>query len=146
MPTAAKLISALALAVVLYVATVNYIPGLPEGTQVGWIREIAALTGLLCGWFVVGRKPESRLSEAISSGIKGAVVGCFWVLLVAAGYQMIRRALMMMYDGVIDAVLGVFERLIELGALLFTPGVAGVLMVGGGLVGVLARWSARRWT
>lgn len=146
MPTAAKLTSALALAVVLWVATVNYLPGLPEGTQAGWIREIAALTGLLCGWFIVGRKPEHRVSEAISSGIKGAVVGCFWVLLVASGYQMIDRAMMMMYDGVIDAVLGVFERMIELGRLLFTPGVIGVLLVGGSLVGVLARWSARRWT
>lgn len=146
MPTAAKLVAAVFLAAVMFVATVNYIPGLPEGTQVGRIREIAAGIGLLSGWFVLGRAPGKTASEAVSAGIKGALIACFWVLVVAAGYQMIRRSMRMMYDGVMEAVLGVFEQMIELGAPLFVPGVLGVLLAGGALAGLAARMAQRRWT
>lgn len=145
MPTAAKLVAAFALALVMFVATVNYIPGLPEGTQTGYIKEIAAGIGLLCGWFFVGRTPGGNFAEALSNGLKGAVIATFWVLMVASGYMMIRRSMRMMYDGVIEAVLGVFEQLVELGALLFTPGVLGVLLGGGMLVGIAARGASRRW-
>ena len=145
MPTAAKLVAAIALAAVMYLATVTFIPGLPEGTQTGYIREIAAGIGFFCGWFFVGRAPGNTFPEAMSTGLKGAVIACFWVLLAASGYLMIRRSMRMMYDGAFDAVLGVFEQLIELGALLFVPGVIGVLLFGGLAVGAVTRGAARRW-
>ena len=145
MPTAAKLVAAIALAVVLSIATMNYIPGLPQGTQTGYIREIAAVIGFFCGWFFVGRSPGNTLPEAMSTGVKGAVIATFWVLMAASGYLMIRRSMRMMYDGVFDAVLGVFEQFIELGALLAVPGVLGVLMIGGLAVGAAARGASRRW-
>lgn len=145
MPTAAKLVAAITLAIVMYVATVNYIPGLPQGTQTGYITEIAALIGFLCGWFFVGKAPGETFSMALSNGLKGAIIASFWVLMVASGVVMIRRAMRMMYDGVMDAVLGVFEQLIELGGLIFVPGVLGVLLVGGMLVGAAARSAGRRW-
>ena len=73
------------------------------------------------------------------------MIATFWVLMAASGYLMIRRSMRMMYDGVFDAVLGVFEQFIELGALLAVPGVLGVLMIGGLAVGAAARGASRRW-
>lgn len=146
MPTAAKLFAALGLAIVLYLATAAYIPGLPEGMQVGRIREIAALVGFFSGWWLVGSKPGRSLSEAASTGVKGSVIACFWVLVFASGYQMIKRSLNMMFDGVFDAVLGVFEQMIELGAYLFVPNVMGLLLGGGMAVGAVTLWASRRWS
>ena len=70
----------------------------------------------------------------------GAVIACFWVLMAASVYLMIRRSTRMMYDGVFDAVLGVFDlEFLDLGALLFVPGVVGALLGGGMVAGALAR-------
>lgn len=145
MPTAAKLVAAAALAAVMYLAALAYIPGLPQGTQTGYIREIAAAIGLLSGWFFVGTKPGGTFAEGLSNGVKGAVIACFWVLIFASGYMMIKRSMRMMYDGVFDAVLGVFEQMIELGALLFVPSVIGLLFGGGMIVGAVTRAAGRRW-
>lgn len=146
MPTAAKFVAALALAVVMFVATVNYIPGLPEGTQVHNIREIAAAIGFICGWFVVGPQPGNTFAESLSNGVKGALVAAFFILILVSAYTMIKRAMRMMYDGVMDAVLGVFQQFVEFAALLFAPGVIGVLLVGGVVVGLLTKWASRRWS
>ncbi len=145
MPTAAKLIAAVALAAVMFMATLAYIPGLPEGTQTKWYTQIAALVGFICGWFLVGRAPDASIGEAMSAGVKGSAVACFWILMLVAGYVMLRRSMRMMYDGVFDAVLGVFDQFLEFGALIFVPEVLGWLFGGGAMVGLLARLAVRRW-
>ncbi len=146
MPTAAKFVAALALAIVMLVATVNYIPNLPDGTQIHRIREIAAAIGFVCGWWIIGPQPGHTLAESLSNGLKGALVATFWVLMVAASFTMIQRSIRMMYDGVMDAVLGVFQQLVDFGSLIFTPGVLGVVVIGGMGVGAVARATARRWS
>jgi hypothetical protein len=145
MPTAARLVAAFALAAVMYLATLQYIPGLPEGTQTGRIAEIAAGVGAICGWMFVGNAPGKTFAEGLSNGTKGAAIACFWVLMGASVYMMIRKSMRMMYDGVSEAVLGVFEHFIELGALLFVPGVSGVLLGGGMIAGALTRGAGKRW-
>lgn len=146
MPTAAKIVAAVALAIVMYVATVTYIPNLPEGTQVHQIREIAAAIGFACGWWIIGPRPGLTLTESLSTGLKGALVATFWTLMAAASYTMLKRSMRMMYDGVMDAVLGVFQQLVDFGALTFSPGVLGVVGIGGMMVGALARGASRRWS
>jgi hypothetical protein len=145
MPTAAKLVAAFLLAIVMYVATVNYLPRLPQGTQIGYITAISAAIGSICGWLFVGNSLGNHLGEAVSNGLKGAVIALVWVLMFASVYQMIRLSMRDMYDGVFDAVLGVFARFLELSGLIFAPGVLGVIFVGGGIVGVAARSASKRW-
>lgn len=146
MPTAAKIVAALALAIVMYVATVNYIPNLPEGTQVHRIREIAAGIGFVCGWWIIGPQPGLTFMESLSNGLKGALVATFWTLMAAASYTMLQRSMRMMYDGVMEAVLGVFQQLVDFGALALAPGVVGVVVIGGMMAGAVARGTARRWS
>jgi hypothetical protein len=145
MPTAAKFAAALCLAFVLYIATINYIPALPEGTQTKGIAEIAAGIGCLCGWLFVGPKPGRTSGKAISNGIKGALIAVFWVLMVAATYQMIRRSLRMMYDGAFEAVIGIFEQVLDLGGYVFVPGVLAWIFMGGLATGLITRAVSLRW-
>ena len=146
MPTAAKLVAAVMLAAVMALTVMNYIPNLPEGTQVGHLREIAAFVGLVTGWLAVGARPGESFADSLSNGLRGAAIATALVLLFGSGVVMINRSMHHMYDGPMDAVIGVFELVAKYGALMGTPGVVGTLIVGGALTGWLARGTSRRWS
>lgn len=145
MPTAAKFVAALIFAAVGYFAAQAYIPSLPEGTQTRGFREICAFIGLLCGWIVMGRRVGKPYSEAIGSGILTSVIIVFWALLLFSVYEMIQLSIKMRYDGPMDAVLGVFELMLEYGMALPRQGVLLALGVGGIVGGIAAEVANRLW-
>jgi hypothetical protein len=57
MPTAPKLFSAVFFALVAALAAHVFIPVLPEGTQTKMFRELSAVIGFFCGWFIMGDQP-----------------------------------------------------------------------------------------
>ena len=146
MPTATKLISAVFFALVAALAAHLFIPVLPEGTQIKLFREISAGIGLLCGWFVMGRSTQRGMVEAINRGLVTSVAILFWCLLVFSIYFMVRKSTRMMYDGPMDAVLGVLELMMEYGALLKHPATPVALLAGGVLGGALTEAVGRRWS
>lgn len=146
MPTAPKLFSALFFALVAALAAHLFIPVLPEGTQVKMFRELSAVIGFFCGWFILGRSTGHGMVEGINRGIVTSVAVLFWCLLLFSIYFMVRKSTRMMYDGPMDAVLGVFELMLEYGTLLRHPATPLVLLGGGVLGGVLAEAIGRRWT
>jgi uncharacterized membrane protein len=123
-----------------------FIPVLPEGTQIKMFRELSAVIGLFCGWFIMGRSTGRGMAEGLNRGLVTAVAVLFWCLLLFSIYFMIRKSTRMMYDGPMDAVLGVLELMLEYGSLLRYPATPAVLAVGGMLGGMLAEAVARRWS
>jgi hypothetical protein len=146
MPTAPKLFSAVFFALLAAVAAHLFIPVLPEGTQTKMFRELSAVIGFFCGWFIMGRSTGRGTTEAINRGLVTAVATLFWCLLVFSIYFMIRKSTRMMYDGPMEAVLGVLELMLEYGALLKHPTTPAVLIGGGILGGMLTEAVSRRWT
>lgn len=146
MPTAPKLFSAVFFALVAALAAHLFIPVLPEGTQIKMFRELSGVIGLLCGWFIMGRSTGRGMVEAINRGLVTSVAVLFWCLLLFSIYFMIRKSTRMMYDGPMEAVLGVFELMLEYGTLLRHPATPVVLLGGGVLGGVLAEAVGRRWS
>lgn len=146
MPTAAKLFSAVYFALLAALAAHLFIPVLPEGTQIKMFRELSAVIGLFCGWFIMGRSTGRGMVEGLNRGLVTAVAVLFWCLLLFSIYFMIRKSTRMMYDGPMDAVLGVLELMLEYGSLLRYPPTPAVLAVGGMLGGMLAEAVARRWS
>lgn len=145
MPTAAKLIAALAFAIVGAVAAHLFLPTLPEGTPPGLLRQVAAGVGVVCGWVLMGPRVGKGMGDAIGSGILTSAVMLFWVMLIFGIVTMIKRSMRMLYDGPMDAVLGVFELMYDYGKLLAAPATPVALVVGGALAGMLAEAAARRW-
>jgi len=146
MPTASKLVGAVLFAIVAAIAAHLFIPVLPEGTQVKLFREISAGIGFICGWRVMGRNTGRGMSEAVGTGIRTSVTTLFWVMLGFSIYQMVLRSTKMLYDGPMEAVVGVFDIMLGYGKLLIHPATPVALLVGGVVAGVLTEIAGRRWS
>ena len=145
MPTAAKLFAAIAFAVVAYLAAELFKPAMPEGTQFGFFSIICAVIGLLNGWLVMGALVGRGMTAAMGFGVRTSVTIAVWALLGFSIYEMILRSMKMRYDGPMEAILAVFDLMLERGQLMLTPEVLGTLFVGGILGGLLAEWAGRQW-
>lgn len=145
MPTAARLVAATMFALTGFFAALAYIPTLPEGTQVAWLEESAAIVGFLCGWLIMGRQAGYGVMSAFGNGISTAVGVVFWTALGWSLYEMIVRSTKMMYDGPMDAVLGVFDLMVDYGKLMLSAEFIGIVVVGGLIGGALTELAGRRW-
>lgn len=146
MPTASKLVAAACFALLGFIAAQAFIGHLPEGTVVGFFREFTAVIGFAVGWFVMGNLTRQGYGPAIGSGVRTSLTMVFWALLVFSIYLMIKKSMRMMYDGPMEAVVGVFSVMLDHGKLLLAPDMAIILLGGGAMAGVLAEWAGRRWS
>lgn len=146
MPTAAKLIAALFFAALGWVLADIYVPGLDRGPNVGRLREICALVGLICGWRVMGALVGLGMGLAAGSGLRTAATMAFFCFLGFSTYEMVLQSTKMVYEGPMEAVLGIFEIMVFYLAIALTPAFLGTLVVGGALGGWLAELTHRRAT
>lgn len=145
MPTAAKLFAAVAFAIVAWLAANAAIPGLPEGTRIGYFREITAAIGVIVGWRVMGLLTGKGYTTAMGLGVRTSVTIVFWVILGFALYEMVRLSLKKRYDGPMEALVSVFGIMIEYGRVLADVQVIAILLFGGMIGGFLAEFAGRRW-
>ena len=147
MPTASKLVSAIAFGLVALWAALSYIPHLPEGSSVGFFREIMAALGLLIGWRSMGRNAGRGFRQSCSYGLRTSVLIVFWALLGFSVYIMLQRSTQLIYHADAGrALLDVPRLMLDYGKLLVVPNVLIALVVGGLVGGLLAELTARRWS
>lgn len=145
MPTAPKLAAAVIFAIIGFFAVQLYLPHLLVKLPPGLLRESAAVLGLITGWRVMGRLTGHGYVEAIGAGIRTSVILVFWALLFFSINLMIKRAYKMMYDGPLEAVIGVFALMLEYGRALIAADVLVLLFAGGALGGLMVEWVGKRW-
>jgi hypothetical protein len=145
MPTAAKLVAAVMFAIVGWIAANVYVPIIGEGVSVGLFRELTGLIGAVAGWKVMGPSVGQGYRAAIGSGIKTVVVLVFFALLLFSIYEMVLMSMKMRYEGPTDAVLDVFQMMLETAQKMVTPQVLGVLLIGGAIGGAAAERAGQRW-
>ena len=145
MPTAAKLVAALAVALVGALAALAFTPHLPGETVPSLFVPICAGLGALTGWRVVGPLAGRGWQFAAATGLRGVFVLLLLALALFSVREMLLRAMDLRYRGVMDALLGVFDiawhHMLDMADPLF----AGTVVLGGLLAGFLAEWAARRW-
>ncbi|WP_395006431.1 TrgA family protein [Cypionkella sp.] len=147
MPTASKLVAAVIFAVLGFAAVDALAAHLPEGTSVGWLREITTIIGALVGWFTLGSRGKlNSYGDALGAGLRTNVYTVFWTLLLVSISLMIKRSMGSRYDGPIEAVLGIFDIMQVQARLLLQVDVMVILVLGGALGGLATEWAGRRWT
>ena len=145
MPTAAKMVAAVMIAVTMFLAAEAAKAGLPEGRPAGYFSPIVALIGFLCGWTVLGPLTGRGNMAAMGYGLRTAVTAVFWTLLAFALWDMLQLSMKMRYDGPIEALLGVLGIMVEHLKLVILPDVLVALGIGGLVSGLCAEWAGRRW-
>ncbi len=145
MPTAARLVAAVCLAILGWVLSEVIRPLMPEGTDFGWFNEVNALIGFCVGWGVVGKRAGRGLVAAINNGVTGTAVLIMWGLGLHASYEMFRLAMRNRYDGAVEAVIGIFVIASEFGVMIATAPVLIVATIGAIIAGLIADFAAQRW-
>ncbi|MFQ6548510.1 TrgA family protein [Aestuariibius sp. 2305UL40-4] len=113
MPTAGRLMGAIAFAALAFYLSELYKPLMPEDANPGRLSEINALVGALVGWVIAGKRAGSGTRSAIGYGLTTAAAVIFWCLFVHAFNEMIDRALQVSYNGGMEAVVAVFDLMLE---------------------------------
>jgi hypothetical protein len=146
MPTAAKLVAAVLFAMTGFLAAETFKPQMPEGTAFGAFSLIVAGIGLICGWRVMGGLVGRGYLASAGFGLRTSVTIVFWALLGFSIHRMVSLSLSAMpYDGPMEAIVGIFEEMVEYGKLLLARDVIIALAVGGIFGGMAAEWASRRW-
>lgn len=145
MPTGAKAIGAICFAVVGWLIANAYVPNMPEATTVGYFRELVGLVGVVVGWRVMGNSVGKGYLGAIGSGWKTVIVLVICALLLFGLYEMLQESVRMRYDGPIEAILDVFNRMMVRSEPLLSLNVLAFAAIGGAVAGLLTENASRRW-
>ena len=146
MPTAAKAVGALSLAVLAWVLSAQVPALFPDSTRFGpWFAPVNAAIGAVCGWRLLGRGAGAGWFLGVSSGLSASVAMLVLAVLGHAAVQMVRLALRRRYDDPVEAFADTVRIAAEYGAALAAPGFLGTLAAGAVAAGLLAEWSARSW-
>jgi len=145
MPTAAKLVAALAFATLGLVVCLVLREVMPETTREGRMFPVAIASGLICGWMVSGAARRGSYMEAAATGMRSSSTAVLMALAALSVGGMVADSLRGRYRGPMDAVLDIFDRFVEYGALVVNVPVLGMVFLGGMIGGMLTEAAGRRW-
>jgi hypothetical protein len=145
MPDAAKLIAALFIGVTGYIASLLFMPLMPESTDFGSFVYVNSMIGIFVGWSVMGKRAGRGITAAINNGFTGAFMLVLWALFLHSCYQMFDRAMDNWYNGAFTALAAIFQFMAEYGLVLMDVRVLFALVAGGLLAGLATEYAWRTW-
>ena len=145
MPTAARLVAAICLAVTAYLVSRMIIPLMPESTDFGYFVPLNIALGLVVGWTAMGWRAGRGVVAGINNGLTGVAVLVFWGLAVQAAYEMFRLAMRNRYDGPFDAIVAIFRIGAEYALMIATVEIVVFLVVAAVVSGLLTEVAGRMW-
>ncbi len=146
MPTAPKLFGAFAFLMVGFFAAEMLKPSFPDGYNFGMFSVICGILGIMVGWTVMGRGLRQGTTHAMAAGVRASLLLLFWGMLAFSIREMLVRSIDRRYQGIQDALEGMFDIMVEYGSLIVSSGTTIiVLIIGGMLAGAFANWAAVRW-
>ncbi len=144
MPTAARLVAALAFAAIGYIIFVTMVGVFADETVPGFLLPLCLASGLWAGWVICGKNAEG-LKSGIGTGYTAIVAQGFVIIFVMSFMTMLDRSLRRRYDGPMDAVVDHFALMGENFAKFGTSEMGMILLVGGFVGGALAGIAGRRF-
>lgn len=145
MPTAGKLLAALAFALVGLVGAMSFQPLMPPTTAWGAFVPICAVIGAVCGWKVLGPRTGRSWRLAVGAGLSTSAVLVVVALVLFSGREMLLRSISGRYAGPMEATVSTFGLVMEHAALMGDAAFLGVMVAGGILGGLLAEAAQRHW-
>jgi hypothetical protein len=144
MPTAAKLVAALAFAVIGYVIFVSMVIVFADDRIPGYLLPLCCGSGLIVGWVLCGKNAHG-LKSGIGTGYTAIVAQVFIILFFMSFMTMLQRSLRSRYDGPMDAMTDTFTLVSENAFKFATPEIGMIVLIGGFVGGALTGLAARRF-
>ncbi|QFT60032.1 hypothetical protein FIU94_14470 [Sulfitobacter sp. THAF37] len=145
MPTAARLVAAVALAALAYVISIMVMPLMPESTDFGYFIPVNILLGLACGWIVMGPRAGRGTTAAINNGFTGVFVLMLWGVGIQAANEMVRLAMRNRYDNAFEAIVAVFQIGAEYAVIIATMQIGLALVIGAVVAGLVTEFASNHW-
>jgi len=145
MPTAAKLAAALLFAGLAYYVSGLVRPIFADERPLPNLQMINLGFGVIIGWVVAGKRVGGGLSGAIGAGLTTAVSLFLVCLFFNSAAEMIDRSLRKHYDAPVQAVIAVFELMLEFGQRILTPEIIAVSLGGGIVACIIVNFVGRQW-
>lgn len=145
MPTAGRLAAAIALGALGGYLAFLLFPLFDEGTAPTFLYPLSIGAGIWAGWVVIGKRAGRGYNAAIGNGITGMLAMVFWIMFVMSFADMIKKSMRRSYDGPVEAVVNVFEIMIDYAGTLYTNEVAMVLAGGAIAAGLFSEFFAKRY-
>ncbi len=145
MPTAAKLVASVCMALLTLVISHIIIGLMPPETQFGHFILRNVGIGLSVGWMYIGARAGRGWNSAITNGVTGIFLLVAWGLLIYACMEMFKRSMLRHYASIEDAIGGIGKIVIEYGVVLLNIQLILVLLCGGCITACAAEYAAKKW-
>jgi len=130
MPTAGRLAGAIVFGLFGWYYAGLTVPFFPNGIAPSLWLPAVSVVGLVVGWAVCGKRVGHGYNPAIGIGLTTGFALAFCSLFVVSFNQMIMNALRNRYNGTMEAVVDVFNQMIDYGAYFADVGLIAALVIG----------------
>lgn len=110
----------------------------------GAFALINVVVGFLAGWRVLGSRVGGTFAAAAGHGLTAVAAATVAAWALHAAVEMVRLSLRKLYAGPVEALVAMFEIMLDKGRYLLGPDVLAALVGGGIVAGVVAEWTGRR--
>ncbi|MDX8348881.1 TrgA family protein [Cognatiyoonia sp. IB215446] len=145
MPTAGRLAGAVIFALFGWYIGGIMAPFFPEERPPAYLLPMCAAFGLFIGWTVCGSRTGKGYVNAVSNGLTTIGAFSFCVVFALGGNQMISNALRNRYDGPMDALVGMFELMIEHAVQFLDVTFLATLIFGGIICALVAEYFGKKY-
>ncbi len=145
MPTAARLMAAICLALLGFVLSEMIMPLMPERSSFGYFVPTNMALGALAGWVVMGPRAGGGFVMGLSNGLTGTFILLLWGLATQSTLTMLKLSMQRRYDGLGEAVLAVLSIGAEYFLIMATIPIAIVVLVGGAISGFVTNYAEQKW-
>lgn len=146
MPHGSRLIGAIGYALTIYIAQFYFREQMEYDGVVGnivivWGMCIAAL----CGWYILGKKPEFGGWASLSAGIRGMLGTMVWISIIYGMYYVFKGMQKGIYSDPVEMLVIMFNKILQIFISGFQPEIGIILLIGALIIGRLAGLANKYW-
>lgn len=145
MPTAGRLAAAIAFFIYGWYHALAATPFFAEGIAPTFLLPLSIIVSILCGWRVVGSRVGGGYVNAVGHGLTGAFAYSIWMIFLISFEEMVSRSLRLLYDGPMEALVGVFDLMLRLSIRMADLNLILSVAIGGIICGLFSEFFAKRY-
>lgn len=147
MPTAAKLVASIMLAISGFIVVIVVVNVYPDAARrsVG-LTSAAVFMGLFVGWRGLGKRISEDEGSGITSGLKAGIAMFIWVIFLYALADMIAGIQDNAYYQPMTALLVIPAGMIKYGQMALNAPIMGTMVVLAAIAGKMTKTADTRWS